>query len=73
MMEITGSGQSNDPQANHQGANGEDPVARMAILGGEGRGFAGAEDLAANADGHEQCAEDEGNPSHGFIVLPWQM
>jgi len=73
MMEVASSRQSNDPKANHQGANGEDPVARIAILGDEGLGFAGAENLAADADGHEQSAEDESNPSHGFIVLSWRM
>jgi hypothetical protein len=33
-------------------------------------GFAGAEDLAANADGHEDNAEDEGDPDHGSTFLP---
>jgi hypothetical protein len=26
--------------------------------------------LAADADGHEENAEDEGDPDHGFIFLP---
>jgi hypothetical protein len=42
----------------------------VAVLGGKGGGFADAKDLAADADGHQENAEDEGDPDHGFIFLP---
>ena len=45
-------------------------AAGVAVLGGEGGGFANAENLAADADGHQENAEDEGDPDHGFIFLP---
>jgi len=73
MMEEAGGGEGDNPEADHERADGEDPFADVAVGGGEGGGFVGAEDLAADADGHEQSAEDEGDPGHGFIVLPWGM
>jgi hypothetical protein len=69
-MEEVGSGESDGPEGNDQRTDREDPVAGVPILGGERGGFADAEDLAADADGHEENAEDEGDPDHGFIVLP---
>jgi hypothetical protein len=71
MMEEAGGGKGHSPEPDHKGADGEDPFADVAIRGGEGGRFTGAEDLAADADGHEENAEDEGDPGHGFIVLPW--
>ena len=62
--------EGNDPKTDDERADGEDPVARVAILGGEGGGFTNAEDLAADANGHEESAEDEGGPSHGLTFLP---
>lgn len=67
--EVSG-GEGNDPETDDQRADSEDPVARVAILGGERGGFTNAEDLAANANGHEESAEDEGGPSHGLTFLP---
>jgi hypothetical protein len=72
-MEVASGRQGDNPEANHQRANGEDPVAGVAILGCEGRGFTGSENLAADADARQEGAEDESDPSHGFIVLPWRM
>jgi len=68
------SGREGDhPETDDDGADGEDPVAGLAILGRKGGGFANAEDLAGKADGHEKGAEDEGDPSHGLTFLPQLM
>jgi len=56
VMQIMRGGKSNHPEAHHQRADGEDPVARAPVLRGEGRSFAGAKNLAADADGHQECA-----------------
>lgn len=65
-----GGGVSDNPEADDEGADRKDPAAGGPVLDGEGVGFAGAEDLAANADGHEDNAEDEGDPDHGSTFLP---
>jgi hypothetical protein len=70
VMKEAGSGKGNGPEADNKGADGEDPVADAAVAGGKGGGFAGAENLAADADGHEESAEDEGGPGHGLTFLP---
>jgi hypothetical protein len=62
-------GKRDGPEADDKTTDGKDPVAGMAVLGSESRGFAGAENLAADADGHEEGAEDEGGPSHGLTFL----
>ncbi len=70
VMKEAGGGEGNNPKADDEGADGEDPVARVAIGGCESGGFMGAENLAADADGHEENAEDEGGPDHGLTFLP---
>lgn len=69
-MEEVGGGEGDDPETDDEGADGEDPIAGAAVVGGEGRGFANAENLAADTDGHKESAEDEGDPSHSFTFLP---
>jgi len=69
MVEVMSSGEGDDPQADDEGANSEDPVAGMAVLGSQPGGFASAENLAADPDAHEQRAEGEGDPSHNFLFL----
>lgn len=65
-MEETGSREGNDPEADDEGADGEDPVAGAAIARREGCGFANAKNLPADANAHQKGAEDEGEPGHGF-------
>lgn len=70
VVEEMSSGQGDNPQADNEGADGENPVAGMAILGSEGGGFASAENLAAEADGHQQNAEEQSGPRHGLTFVP---
>jgi len=70
MMQEARRREGDDPETDDQGADGEDPVADVAVLGGKSGGFTGAENLAADADGHEENAENEGDPSHGLTFLP---
>jgi hypothetical protein len=70
MMEEVGGGEGDGPEGDDERTDGEDPVTGVAVLGGKGGGFADAKDLAADADGHQENAEDEGDPDHGFIFLP---
>jgi hypothetical protein len=58
-------GEGDDPQADDHTADGEDPVTGTTVVVAHCVGFAGAEDLAADADGHEKSAECECEPSHG--------
>lgn len=69
MKEVRGR-EGNHPEADDDRADRKDPVAGVAILGGEGGGFTNAEDLASEANGHQENAEDEGGPSHGLTFLP---
>ncbi len=71
VQEVRG-GEGNDPQPDDQGAYGEDPVAGGAIGGREPGGFADPEDLTTNADGHQQCTENECEPGHGVPLYPIQ-
>ncbi len=64
-MEEVGSGEGDDPETDDQAADGDDPAAGGAVVGGKGGRLADAEDLAADANHHEESAEDEGEPSHG--------
>ena len=64
-MEEVGGGDGDDPEADDERADGEDPVAGAAVLRGKAGGFASAKNLAADADGHEESAEDESDPCHG--------
>lgn len=70
VMEVMGGGEGDDPEADDDGANGENPAAGRPVVGSESGGFASAKDLTADADGHEDDAEDEGNPDHSFTFLP---
>jgi hypothetical protein len=65
-------GEGNDPEADNQRADGEDPVAGGTIGGGEPGGFADTENLSTNADGHQQGTEDECEPGHGVPLYPIQ-
>jgi hypothetical protein len=65
VMEDVSSREGDDPKADDEAANGDDPLAGGAIMGGEGGGFADAEDLSADANHHQKGAENEGEPSHG--------
>jgi hypothetical protein len=69
VVKEVGGGESDDPESDDEGADGEDPFADRAIGGGEGGRFAGAEDLAADADSHEENAENEGDPDHGLTFV----
>jgi len=69
-MEVVGGGKGDDPESGDEGAYGEDPFADGAVVGGEGGGFAGAEDLATESNGHQQSAENEGEPGHGVTFVP---
>lgn len=59
-----------DPQADDQGADGQNPLAGRTIMGGKPGGFVDTKDLAADADGHQNCAENEREPSHGVPLYP---
>lgn len=65
-----GGGEGDNPEADDKGADGEDPAAHGPVVGSKGGRLAGAENLAADADGHEESAEDEGGPSHGLTFVP---
>lgn len=70
LMEEMGGGEGDDPKADDQGADGEDPAASGAIMGGEACGFTDTEDLSADTNGHEKGAEDEREPGHGVPLYP---
>jgi hypothetical protein len=69
MKEVRGR-ECYNPEADDDCADRKDPVAGVAILGGEGRGFTNAKNLASEANGHQKNAEDEGGPSHGLTFVP---
>lgn len=58
-------GEGDDPEADDQAADGENPLAGRAVVGGERGEFTSAKDLAADADGHQESAESEREPCHG--------
>ena len=70
VMQHVGGGEGHDPETDDQRANRQDPLAYRAVVGSQGRRFADTKNLAANADGHEENAEDESNPDHGPSVVP---
>jgi hypothetical protein len=70
VVEVMGSREGDNPQADDEGTDGEDPATRRTVVGSESGGFTGAENLAADADGHEHDAEDESGPYHGFPLSP---
>lgn len=63
--------ESDDPKPGDQGANGKDPFADGAVVGGQGGGFAGAEDLTTQTNGHQQGGENEGEPGHSVTFVPY--
>ena len=69
-MEVVSGGKGDSPEADDEGSDSNDPFTDRAVLGTEGAGFADAEDLAAEADGHEDDAEDEGEPDHNVTFVP---
>ena len=68
--EIVRGGEGDNPEANHQGSDGQDPFADGAIVVGEFGGFEDSEDLPAEANGHEQDADSECEPGHGVAFVP---
>lgn len=55
---------SHDPQPDDQAADGNDPFAGRVIFSAEPGSFAKAERLSAEANDHEQSAEDKCEPCH---------
>jgi hypothetical protein len=68
MVQDVSCGEGNDPKADDQAADGDDPLAGRAVMDAEGRGFVRAEKLATEADDHEQNAESEGEPCHRLLM-----
>ena len=68
MLEVVGGGKGDDPEANDEGADGEDPLADGTVVGSEASGFADAEGLAGESDEHEEDADGEGDPCHGHGI-----
>lgn len=68
MMEDVRGGERNDPEADDQAANGDDPFAGRAVMDAKTSGFVRAENLATEADDHEQNAESESEPCHGNLI-----
>lgn len=71
MMQEMSSGERDNPKADDQGTHGQNPAPRGAVMSGKAGRFAGAENLAADADGHQKCAEDKGGPRHGLTFVPY--
>jgi hypothetical protein len=71
VMEDMGGGEGDDPEPDNEGSDRDDPSARRPIMGSEAGGFANAENLAADANGHQENAEDEGDPDHGPSFVPY--
>lgn len=66
MMEDVSGGVGDDPKADDQAADGDDPFAGGAVMGAERSGFLKAKNLPAKADEHEEDAEDESEPCHAL-------
>jgi len=58
VVEDVSGGKGDDPEADDEAADGEDPAAEMAVIGGETGGFAGGKDLSTDTDGDEESADD---------------
>lgn len=67
-MEDVRGGEGDDPEADDQAADGDDPFTGGAVMDAEGRGFMGAEELPPEADDHEQNAESKGEPCHTLLM-----
>lgn len=70
VAEVVSCGEGDDPEADHERADGENPAPGRTVVGSKGGGLASAEDLAAKANGHQESAEDEGGPRHGLTFVP---
>lgn len=66
MMEDVSGGEGNDPEADHQAADRDDPLTGGAVVGAQGSSLMCAEKLPTEADDHEQNAECESEPCHGL-------
>lgn len=64
-MEDVSGGKGDDPEADDEAADGEDPAAQVPVIGGETGGFAGGEDLTTDTDGDEESADNKREPCHG--------
>lgn len=68
VMEVVGGGEGDDPEADDEGADCEDPFADRAVVLGEARSFADAKDLTSQANDHEEDADGESDPGHGHGI-----
>jgi hypothetical protein len=68
VLKIMGGGKGDDPEADDEGTDGEDPFADGAVVVGEARGFADPKDLAGQANDHEEDADGESDPGHGHEI-----
>lgn len=64
-MENAGGGKGDEPQADDEAADGEDPAAKVAVMGAKTGGFAESEELSAKPDEDQEGAENEREPCHG--------
>ena len=64
QVQYVGSGESNDPEANHKTTDCEHPFPSNAVVNTESVSLPGAKNLAADADCHKDGAERECEPSH---------
>lgn len=67
-MEVVGGGERDDPEAEDERADGENPFADRAVVVGEPGRFADAKDLAGQANDHEEDADGESDPCHGHGI-----
>lgn len=70
VMDDVGGRKRDDPKPHDQAADRENPSACGTVVQGQGGRLTGAEDLAANADGHQKSAKNEGEPRHGVPLYP---
>ena len=68
MMEDVSGGKGDDPEADDEAADRDDPLAGGAVMDAKTGGFVRAENLATEADDHEQNAESESEPCHGNLI-----
>lgn len=67
-MEDVSGGEGDDPEPGDEAADGDDPFAGGAVVGGEGSSLMRSENLPTEADDHEQDAEGESEPCHGLLM-----
>ena len=70
VMDDVGGRKRDDPEPDDQAADRENPSACGTVVQGQAGRLTGAEDLAANADGHQESAKNEGEPRHGVPLYP---